>query len=294
MPLCLSRARVGWRLPRASRAGAPSSDLLSVPVATSHRSPNPVFARRRSQSPWERPHLTLGSSYDTRLHARAARTSSLPGACTIGSLRLQHRPLRHGARLKVAPERDQELPRERDDPDPAQAAAPLAEALLIPAREGTRRLIPQPRPGDLDRHRADVPVPRLGDPLLVRQIPALVRRGREPRQRAHFAPVVEGAPAEELHHIEPRALEPDRAQGQEPSDLRHGRIGASAQELAACRPERTQLLAQARELGPLPLQPGAERRGERRAIPGPQPWELRREAAQRRERDALAGEEPLD
>lgn len=52
---------VGGFLMRSS-ASLPSKRLLSVPVATRHRSPDPVIARGRLEARWERPHLTIGSS----------------------------------------------------------------------------------------------------------------------------------------------------------------------------------------------------------------------------------------
>src|SRR5213593_1195954 len=152
------------------------------------------------------------------------------------ALGFEHGALGHDARLEIPPERNQQLAGEGDDPDPPHATAPVPEAGMVPARQGALRLPAQPRPRDLDRHRPDESVPGLRDPLLALQVAALIRRGREPGEAAHFAPVGKLPPAEELHHVQPRALQADRPQGEELTDLPDREIGARVQELRSRGP----------------------------------------------------------
>src|SRR5215468_7198608 len=116
---------------------------------------------------------------------------------------------RHDARLEEVPQGDQQLARQRDDPNPSQATTRSPEPSLIPAGERTPRLEAQPAPCDLDRHAANQAIAVTSDPLLAALVPALVRRRRESRERAQLLAIAEAPPAEELHHVQPRAVRAD-------------------------------------------------------------------------------------
>src|SRR5207247_6112067 len=152
------------------------------------------------------------------------------------------------------PQRNQQLAGQGDDPDPPHPAAPVPEAGLAPARQGTLGLPAQPRPRDLDRHRPHEPVPGLRNPLFALQVATLIRRGCEPGEAADFAPVGKLPPAEELHHVEPGALQADRPQGEQLPDLPDRRIGARVQALPTLALEGPDLPGPLEDLLPFALQ----------------------------------------
>src|SRR4029434_5710525 len=127
--------------------------------------------------------------------------------------------LRHHAELEEAPQLDQQLPGEGDDPHLAGSGTAAAEPRLIPAAEAAARLIPQPAPGHLDGDGPDVPTRRLADPLFPAPVATLVRCRREPRRRPDLLAVPEPSPTEEFVHIDPRAARPDRAQAEQLADF---------------------------------------------------------------------------
>src|SRR5207249_4344963 len=106
----------------------------------------------------------------------------------------------------------QKLARERDDPDLAQPLTAVAEATFVPLRQCALRLEAKPAPGDLDRHRAHVAIAGVTHPLLAFGLPALEGRWCEPRQATDLLAIAKLAPAEELHPVQPRAVDPDSAQ----------------------------------------------------------------------------------
>src|SRR5262245_40864306 len=137
----------------------------------------------------------------------------------------------HDAGLEVSPQGDQKLARQGNDPDLAQARAAASEAGLVPLRQGTLRLETQPGPGELDRHPAHPPVARLVDAELAAQLPALVGGRCEPRQGADLLAVTEVAPGEELHRVEPGAVQADPAQLHQLPNLRRRSIPGLPDEL---------------------------------------------------------------
>src|SRR5262245_33183643 len=50
------------------------------------------------------------------------------------------------------------------NPELAQSGTARPKPALIPLRQGTVRLEAAPGPGDLNRHRPDMPIARFGDP----------------------------------------------------------------------------------------------------------------------------------
>ena len=56
-------------------------------------------------------------------------------ALVESQVRLQHRPFRNHTRLDEPPQRNQEISRERDDSDLADALAPRTEAAFEPPAE---------------------------------------------------------------------------------------------------------------------------------------------------------------
>src|SRR5688500_15283117 len=85
----------------------------------------------------------------------------------VRSLRAEHGTLRDDAGLEIAPEGDQELPRQRHDADLARATRARPELLLVPLGERALGLVAEPRPRRVDRQRAHPAIAGLRDPLLV-------------------------------------------------------------------------------------------------------------------------------
>src|SRR4029450_3462010 len=96
---------------------------------------------------------------------------------------LQPCALRHHTQLEEAPQLDQQLPGEGDNPHLPGSGPAAAEPRLIAAAQAATRLIPQPAPGRLDGDRPDVPIPRLADPLFPVSVATLVPRRRWTRTR---------------------------------------------------------------------------------------------------------------
>ena len=93
-----------------------------------------------SRPPLPRPHRTSSAWRvwpDPSIRIRRCSAGPYPSRRAAVSVsrsgRLQLHPLRHGAVLEVSPERDQELSRQGDDHDLAQAAARAAQAIVEPA-----------------------------------------------------------------------------------------------------------------------------------------------------------------
>src|SRR4051794_4149963 len=81
----------------------------------------------------------------------------LSSAATLFFLRRGHRSgpdfdaRRQHSGFHVAPQRDQQLPRQGDDGDPERAPLQGANALAEPSSERAARLVAQPQPGELDK-----------------------------------------------------------------------------------------------------------------------------------------------
>src|SRR4051812_8746962 len=140
-------------------------------------SPRLVTATAPSAPPDQ---LRLAGWPDPSIRVRRCSAGPYPSRRAAVSVsrsdRLQLHPLRHGAVLEVSPERDQELSRQGDDHDLAQAAPRAAQAIVEPARERATGLVAQPHPGELNERRAQPPVAVLANPLLAVRAAAAVGR----------------------------------------------------------------------------------------------------------------------
>src|SRR5262249_18714551 len=137
--------------------------------------------------------------------------------------RFEPRALRQQPGRQIAPQRHHQLARQGDDEDALQPAAlGSGQAGVEPAAERAVRLMPQPQPGELDRHAARPPVAGLGDALLVVRTAAAERARRQPDIARHFPPVGE-RPVIDLAHQRARDLDVDAP---EPLQLLHlaGRV----------------------------------------------------------------------
>src|SRR5271156_2843889 len=140
----------------------------------------------------------------------------------------QARAFRNDAVLDVAPQRHQQLARERHRHDLADPPLGVADPLDVPAAQRAVRLKLQPAPGQLHHQAADPLVAVLADALLALHAPALERRAGQADEGGDRAPVAERT-AENLANQLRRGLEAHPADGdQQPdhplSSLRRGRL----------------------------------------------------------------------
>src|SRR3954463_15421923 len=177
-----------------------------------------------SRPPLPRPHRTSSARRfwpDPSIRVRRCFAGpypsyrAAPGTAPSGWLQLH--PLRHGTILEVSPERDQQLSRQGDDHDLAQAAPRAAQAIVEPARERATGLVAQPHPGELNERRAQPPVAVLADPLLAVRAAAAVGRPGQPGVGAKRAGVAEAA-HEGLMDQHGRGLHADAPHTGEPLD----------------------------------------------------------------------------
>jgi hypothetical protein len=175
--------------------------------------------------------------------------------------------VRQDTGLDNAPPGHEPLARQRDHPDPAQAAPPVAKALLLPRRERTRWLNTPPAPGHLHGHRADVRVPGVGDATRIGGVPTRIGSRCQAPESPHFLAMTTGPPAEAFHDKDPGPLGPDPFQGQEWPPLFPHRLRARLEHRTACGFQLGAALGQRLAVLPLLAEPLSESRRERGAIP---------------------------
>src|SRR6202008_1119840 len=120
------------------------SDVLSVPTFRML-----AVRKPRGWDPSTKRHLCWPEGGTVTIHpahtaARAARLARRLRSLRCG---LEHGPLRHEAGGQEAPQRHDQLTRQRNDGDASDAAAALAGSLVEPAAEGAPGLMSQPQPG---------------------------------------------------------------------------------------------------------------------------------------------------
>src|ERR1700736_4823989 len=113
--------RAGHPIPHAQSAGP--TRLPRTPSRT-------TVTRRVTRGLPGRADLQALSSIDVR---RSCRNR-------VAAMRLEFSPTRNLAILEVAPQRNAQAPRERDNPDASQALATLREACVKPLTQLARRL----------------------------------------------------------------------------------------------------------------------------------------------------------
>src|SRR5215212_1920551 len=141
----LCAARGCPRQPRIRRDSVPAT--IPCSGRRSSEASGATLHQRRCQAahvssrpPLPRPHRTSSARRfwpDPSIRVRRCSAGLSPSRRATVSVarsgRLQLHPLRHGAALNVSPERDQELSRQGDDHDLAQAAPRAAQAIVEPA-----------------------------------------------------------------------------------------------------------------------------------------------------------------
>lgn len=91
-------------------------------------------------------------------------------------LRFDHRPFGNDPVPQISPQGDQQLARQRHNPNPSQPTAAGTKPLLVPAAQLAFRLESQSTPSNFNCDAANVPIAGFADPLLVGALPALIGR----------------------------------------------------------------------------------------------------------------------
>jgi hypothetical protein len=196
--------------------------------------------------------------------------------------------------LDKPPQGHEPLARQRDNPYPAQAATPVAKALLLPLRERTPWLKTQPSPGHLHGHRADVIVPGLGDATLIGWVPSRIGSGCQATESPHFLAITKGPPAEAFHDKDPGPIRPTPLQGQELPHVLHHRILARLEQRTAFGCQLGHALSQRLDGLPLLAETASESRRERGAIPQAEGLQLLLEVSAMGHHQAWRGAQPFE
>jgi site-specific DNA recombinase len=129
--------------------------------------------------------------------------------------------------LQHCPGREQELPSEGHDRDPADPPPSRPDPFPEPGAQGGVRLVAEPEPGELDHGVAQASVARLGDALLALGPTALPRARRQARVGRDLPPVIEAAEQrlepEQRAELAADALEARERRGRRPGSGSLGR-----------------------------------------------------------------------
>src|SRR5919206_1586137 len=118
------------------------------------------------------------------------------------------------AGLDIAPQGDQELPRQGHDRDPPDPALGAADPGREPPAEPALRLEAHPQPGELDHHAPDPRVAGLAHALVAAAVAARERARRQAGVGRHAAPVRDRA-VEDLRTQDRRALRAQALEAQQ-------------------------------------------------------------------------------
>src|SRR5436189_1733944 len=111
---------------------------------------------------------------------------------------LELRARGHDALRDEPPQGNQQLARDRDNPDAATPPARAPEPLLEPPRQVTGRLPAEPAPGHLQTDAPHLRPARLADALVGDPLVTAIRHRYQPNQRAQLPAIREGARPEQF------------------------------------------------------------------------------------------------
>ena len=184
--------------------------------------------------------------------------SHAPDECVnvSGRLALHDRSFGEFPVFHVAPERNEQLARQRDNPNASQPTTTPSELALIPLREGAGWLVPDPAPGQLHHEAPHMFIAGARDALIVCTLAALIRGRYQTHQAGQLPPVLNLPPPKDFCGQHPGADGADPTQGGQ-------RLDISAQCGSRVRGERGALgvqvckhAGQKLELRPSPLKAG--------------------------------------
>src|SRR5215831_6809948 len=207
--------------------------------------------------------------------------------------RFEHSALRQDARLDKPPQRDQKLPREGYNAELPIARIAMPKPRLVPLGQRTARLEPQPAPRNFHRHGPYRAIACFGDAQFVADLPTLMGCRRQTRQGPNLFPILKAPPSKKLHHKEPGTGEPNAPQAHQLAHLLEHGVLARAQQLPPVGLQRIDLLREEAYLLPVALQPGAQGRRQRGAIPLPQLGQLSGHVALQREAHPLVAQQAV-
>jgi len=90
----------------------------------------------------------------------------------------------------IAPESDHQLARQSDDGDTPDMSSGIADLLHEPAGQRTLRLMPEPKPGELDGEGSNTRIARFADPLINAHGAAVERARRKPEVARNFTAII--------------------------------------------------------------------------------------------------------
>jgi hypothetical protein len=252
------------------------NDLLSV-VTSRGQAPAPAGALGACEARGGPPLLLIGSRCEPvprNAWATPAQNRS-PSPRDRGALwdgRAGHLHLKPSARwelsrLQAAPEGDQELPRERHNPDLPAARPALAQPGLLPLRERALGLTAHPAPGTREGQGPPIALPGLRHPEFPGSLSTLLGWRRQARSRSPRLWRRHSAPREQCPHQEPGTLDPKPAERGHLAALLQPPLFTGAPRRSPLGLQAPDVLREPLDLLPLPLQASAPSRGQRRPVP---------------------------
>ena len=178
-------------------AGAFGSHAPSIRVGATQRNTRDFLREARSKPP-----------FCKSVHV-FVNPGNLTGACASSFTRrdchvvlrldrFQQCPLGNDTRFNVSPQRNQQFPGKRNDPNPSHSSARAAEPPLIPLRHRAGRLIAKPAPRQLHHDPTHMRVAGSCDPPIALRLTALIRCRHQPDEGAQLSRILDLLPRENL------------------------------------------------------------------------------------------------
>ena len=175
-----------------------------------------------------------------------------------------------------------------------RARACRPKTRVKPPTQRAVRLMPQPRPGELDTERPHPPIATAADALLGDGLVAAVRSRRQSHDGPQLSAIAKRPPRVELRRQRQRAVQRDAAQLHQPRGLRGHHIGRGPYARAALPLEFEPARFHVAHRRPVAQESRDQRHRERAAIPQPHGRQPLRESGRQRHGHALRHEQALD
>src|SRR4029450_7042333 len=171
----------------------------------------------------------------------------------LSRLTLHHRSCGDFAVFGIAPERNEEFARERDNANAAEPTAPTAKLALIPLGQRAVALVPGAAPGELHHETAHMFIAGARNALIMHAVAALIGSRHQPYQPAQLSSVFDLTPPEDFRGQGPGADRADPAQRGEGGDIPAHRGRRLRGECRTFRVHVRERAIHERELRPAPL-----------------------------------------
>lgn len=123
----------------------------------------------------------------------------------LSRLTLHHRSFGDFSVFHIAPKRNEEFARQRDNANAAEPTTPTAKLALIPLGQRAVGLVPEPAPGELHHETAHMFIAGARDALIMRALAALIGSRHQTHQPAQLPPVFDLTPPEDFRGQRPGA-----------------------------------------------------------------------------------------